>query len=83
MSGSTSAVTVALAAGEGFRGPSLTAGQWQELEHQALIYKYLVAGLLVPADLVIPIRMSLEALSASFLHHPSTCKKLLFLFLSM
>ncbi|KAM7507346.1 hypothetical protein LguiA_017799 [Lonicera macranthoides] len=71
MSGSTSAVTVALA-GEGFWGPSLTAVQWQELEHQALIYKYLVAGIPVPADLVIPIRMSLEALSASFFHNPST-----------
>ncbi|KAM7462722.1 hypothetical protein LguiA_030843 [Lonicera macranthoides] len=71
MSGSTSAVTVALA-GERFRGPLFTLEQWRELEHQALIYKYLVAGIPVPADLIIPIRMSLEALSASFFHHPST-----------
>lgn len=76
MSGSTSSV-VAVAAGGGGGGdgyrPPFTAGQWQELEHQALIYKYLVAGLPVPADLVIPIRRSLEALSATarFFHHPS------------
>ncbi|KAK2995056.1 hypothetical protein RJ640_024514 [Escallonia rubra] len=69
MSGSTSSVT---AVGEGIR-PPFTAVQWQELEHQALIYKYLVAGMPVPPDLVVPIRRSLEALSARFFHHP-TCK---------
>ncbi|KAL2521373.1 Growth-regulating factor [Forsythia ovata] len=37
-----------------------TAVQWQELEHQAMIYKYLVAGLPIPPDLVIPIRHSFE-----------------------
>ncbi|KAK3037640.1 hypothetical protein RJ639_030417 [Escallonia herrerae] len=61
MSGSASSVT---AVGEGIR-PPFTAVQWQELEHQALIYKYLVAGMPVPPDLVVPIRRSLEALSAS------------------
>ena len=35
-----------------------TISQWQELEHQALIYKYMVAGLPVPPDLVIPVSFS-------------------------
>ncbi|KAI3756205.1 hypothetical protein L1987_56022 [Smallanthus sonchifolius] len=64
MSAST---TVAVPAGgsaiSGYR-PPFTPVQWQELEHQALIYKYLVAGVPVPHDLVVPIRRSLEALSA-------------------
>ncbi|KAK6158474.1 hypothetical protein DH2020_005788 [Rehmannia glutinosa] len=54
----------------GYRAP-FTAVQWQELEHQAMIYKYLVAGLPVPPDLVMPIRRSFEAISARFFHHPS------------
>ncbi|KAJ8539635.1 hypothetical protein K7X08_013887 [Anisodus acutangulus] len=48
-----------------------TAVQWQELEHQAMIYKYLVAGIPVPMDLVVPIRRSFEHISARFYHHPS------------
>ncbi|CAL5432024.1 unnamed protein product [Camellia sinensis] len=60
MSGASSA-----AAGPGFR-PPFTAAQWQELEHQALIYKYLVAGLPVPPDLLAPIRRSFESMSARF-----------------
>lgn len=59
----------------GFR-PPFTAVQWQELEHQAMIYKYLVAGLPVPPDLVVPIRRSFDAISARFFSHPS-CKFLL------
>ena len=65
----------AAAAGSAISGyrPPFTPVQWQELEHQALIYKYLVAGVPVPYDLVVPIRRSLEALSASLFNHP-TCK---------
>jgi hypothetical protein len=33
-----------------------TASQWRELEHQALIYKYMAAGSQVPHELVIPLR---------------------------
>jgi hypothetical protein len=33
-----------------------TAAQYEELEHQALIYKYLVAGVPVPPDLLVPLR---------------------------
>ena len=51
--------------------PPFTAVQWQELEHQAMIYKYLNAGLPVPPELVVPIRRSFEALSSRFFHHPS------------
>ncbi|XP_042505280.1 growth-regulating factor 3-like [Macadamia integrifolia] len=51
--------------------PPFTASQWQELEHQALIFKYLMAGLPVPSDLVLPIRKSFESMSARFFH-PST-----------
>ncbi|EPS59351.1 hypothetical protein M569_15457, partial [Genlisea aurea] len=55
--------------GSGYRPPPFTAGQWQELEHQAMIYKYLVAGVPVPADLVLPIKRSFDAISARFFHH--------------
>ncbi|KAF6146247.1 hypothetical protein GIB67_011719 [Kingdonia uniflora] len=51
--------------------PPFTASQWQELEHQALIFKYLMAGLPVPLELVIPIKKSFENMSARFFHHPS------------
>lgn len=58
-----------------------TVSQWQELEHQALIFKYMVAGLPVPPDLVLPIQKSFESISHSFFQHP-TCKFFsLFLFL--
>jgi hypothetical protein len=33
-----------------------TASQWRELEHQALIYKYMAAGSQVPHELVLPLR---------------------------
>ncbi|TVU12158.1 hypothetical protein EJB05_45788, partial [Eragrostis curvula] len=35
-----------------------TASQWQELEHQALIYKYMATGAPVPHDLVVPLRLA-------------------------
>ncbi|VAI48375.1 unnamed protein product [Triticum turgidum subsp. durum] len=47
-----------------------TAAQYEELEHQALIYKYLVAGVSVPPDLVLPIRRGIESLAARFYHNP-------------
>ncbi|KAJ9556358.1 hypothetical protein OSB04_010972 [Centaurea solstitialis] len=71
MSGSTS---VAVGGGGDVYRPPFTAVQWQELEHQALIYKYLVAGVPVPSDLVMPIRRSFEALSATLFHHPTYLK---------
>ncbi|KAI8547078.1 hypothetical protein RHMOL_Rhmol07G0167100 [Rhododendron molle] len=69
MSGGESS-SVAEGGAGGFR-PPFTAMQWQELEHQALIYKYLVAGMAVPPDLVIPIRQSFDSISARFFHQSS------------
>ncbi|XXG81693.1 hypothetical protein AAC387_Pa09g2268 [Persea americana] len=42
-----------------------TASQWQELEHQALIFKYMVAGIPIPSDLLYPFRRGMDALSMS------------------
>ncbi|CAM8966907.1 unnamed protein product [Rhodiola kirilowii] len=38
-----------------------TASQWQELEHQALIFKYMISGVPIPPDLLYSIRRSLDA----------------------
>ncbi|KAL4595307.1 hypothetical protein ACB092_12G082700 [Castanea dentata] len=51
----------------GARGP-FTPSQWMELEHQALIYKYLTANMPVPSNLLIPIRKALD--SAGFTSFP-------------
>eukprot|EP01018_Ginkgo_biloba_P016919 Gb_20443 [translate_table: standard] len=50
--------------------PPFSPSQWQELEHQALIFKYMVAGVPVPPDLLIPIRKSVISLAAGS-HHPN------------
>ncbi|MQM04320.1 hypothetical protein Taro_037118 [Colocasia esculenta] len=71
--------TTAAAAAAGCR-PPFTASQWQELEHQALIFKYLMAGIPVPPDLLLPIRKSLESMAARFYHHPTSILDLLFFF---
>ncbi|GJM96483.1 hypothetical protein PR202_ga13322 [Eleusine coracana subsp. coracana] len=42
------------------RGP-FTPSQWIELEHQALIYRYLAANSPIPHNLLIPIRRSLAS----------------------
>ncbi|XP_027332451.1 growth-regulating factor 1-like [Abrus precatorius] len=47
----------------GAKGP-FTPSQWMELEHQALIYKYITANVPVPSHLLIPIRKALD--SAAF-----------------
>ncbi|KQK00900.1 growth-regulating factor 4 [Brachypodium distachyon] len=53
------------------RGPlPFTSAQYEELQHQALIYKYLVAGVPVPPDLVLPIRRGIDSLAARFYHNP-------------
>ncbi|KAJ0013795.1 hypothetical protein Pint_20971 [Pistacia integerrima] len=54
----------------GMRSP-FTVSQWQELEHQALIFKYMMAGLPVPPDLVLPIQKSFDSISSRFFHHPT------------
>ncbi|XVE86962.1 hypothetical protein DITRI_Ditri18aG0077700 [Diplodiscus trichospermus] len=42
----------------GVRGP-FTPSQWIELEHQALIYKYITSNVPVPSNLLIPLKKSL------------------------
>ncbi|XAR48441.1 hypothetical protein NMG60_11031263 [Bertholletia excelsa] len=46
------------------RGP-FTPSQWMELEHQALIYKYLTANVPVPINLLLPIRKALDSAGLS------------------
>ncbi|CAI8606203.1 unnamed protein product [Vicia faba] len=48
----------------GVRGP-FTPSQWMELEHQALIYKYITANVAVPHHLLIPIRKALDSAGLS------------------
>ncbi|KAJ6871992.1 GRF1/2d [Populus alba x Populus x berolinensis] len=38
-----------------------TQSQWMELEHQALIYKYIAANVPIPSNLLIPIRKALDS----------------------
>ncbi|OEL37193.1 Growth-regulating factor 2 [Dichanthelium oligosanthes] len=47
-----------------------TASQWQELEHQALIYKYMASGSPVPHDLVLPLRLATGVDTAPSLAFP-------------
>lgn len=44
----------------GMKGP-FTPSQWMELEHQALIYKYITANVPIPPQLLNPIRKALES----------------------
>lgn len=44
----------------GVKGP-FTPSQWMELEHQALIYKYITANYPVPSNLLNPIKKALES----------------------
>ncbi|KAL3754114.1 hypothetical protein ACJRO7_001374 [Eucalyptus globulus] len=50
-------------------GSYFSWAQWQELELQALIYRYMLAGATVPAELLQPIKKSLLQ-APYFLHHP-------------
>ncbi|KAJ0972689.1 hypothetical protein J5N97_020648 [Dioscorea zingiberensis] len=43
--------------------------QWQELELQALIYKYMLAGAPVPSELILPIKKSLLAAQPYYYQH--------------
>ncbi|CAN8259421.1 unnamed protein product [Cochlearia groenlandica] len=52
--------------------PPFTQTQWQELEHQALVYKYMVSGVPVPPELIFSIRRSLDSsLVSRLLPHQS------------
>ncbi|CAA3019761.1 growth-regulating factor 1-like [Olea europaea subsp. europaea] len=47
-----------------FRGP-FTPAQWMELEHQALIYKHMLANVPVPYNLIMPLLRSLYPYATS------------------
>ncbi|KAD4584713.1 hypothetical protein E3N88_22314 [Mikania micrantha] len=51
-------------------GGAFTSSQWMELEHQALIYKYMIVNAPVPLNLLIPIRRAVE--STEFSSFPAT-----------
>ncbi|XVE76013.1 hypothetical protein DITRI_Ditri12bG0138600 [Diplodiscus trichospermus] len=51
-------------------GSYFSLAQWQELELQALIYRYMLAGAAVPPELLQPIKKSLLQSPTHFLHHP-------------
>ncbi|KAK3220342.1 hypothetical protein Dsin_014312 [Dipteronia sinensis] len=38
-----------------------TSSQWQELEHQALIFKYMVSGVAIPPELIYSVKRSLDS----------------------
>ncbi|XP_076949485.1 growth-regulating factor 7-like [Bidens hawaiensis] len=46
-------------------GAQFTPSQWMELEHQALIYKYITANASVPSNLLIPIKNALQTAAYS------------------
>ncbi|KAL6996264.1 hypothetical protein U1Q18_006400 [Sarracenia purpurea var. burkii] len=48
-----------------------TSIQWQELEQQALIFKYMIAGVPIPPDLISTVKRSLESsiVSSRFFPH--------------
>lgn len=48
-------------------GP-FTPSQWMELEHQALIYKHIVANVPIPSNLLIPLTKSLNPYAFSGLY---------------
>ncbi|XP_031262222.1 growth-regulating factor 5-like [Pistacia vera] len=47
-----------------------TQTQWQELEHQALIFKYMVSGVPIPHELIYSVKRSLDSSMASRLFPP-------------
>lgn len=52
------------------RSSPFSATQWQELEHQALIFKYMVSGVPIPAELIHSVKRSLDSSLASRLFPP-------------
>ena len=48
-----------------------TPNQWQELEQQALVFKYMVTGTPIPPDLIYSIKRSLDtSISSRIFPHP-------------
>ncbi|KAL3618906.1 hypothetical protein CASFOL_037134 [Castilleja foliolosa] len=63
----------------GIRGPSarlkgpFTPSQWMELEHQALIYKHIMANVPVPSNLLVPLKRSLYSYGSSGPYASNLC----------
>ncbi|KAI4987278.1 hypothetical protein ZWY2020_020078 [Hordeum vulgare] len=55
--------------------PSESTKNYEELEEWMLIYKYLVAGVPVPPDVLLPIRRDFEFLASRFYHHHASTRK--------
>uniref|UniRef100_A0A0A0LN73 Growth-regulating factor n=1 Tax=Cucumis sativus TaxID=3659 RepID=A0A0A0LN73_CUCSA len=55
----------------GMNRSPFTVLQWQELELQALIFKFMMAGQPVPPELVLLIQKSFESISHRFFHQPT------------
>lgn len=55
------------------RGP-FTPSQWMELEHQALIYKHIMANVPVPSNLLIPLKRSLYSYGSPGSYASNLCK---------
>lgn len=51
-------------------GSFFSLTQWQELELQALIFRYMLAGAAVPPELLQPIKRSLLHSPPYYFHHP-------------
>ncbi|KAK8681671.1 hypothetical protein V6N13_054073 [Hibiscus sabdariffa] len=47
--------------GANMNGGPFTPSQWMELEHQALIYKYITTNVPIPSNLLIPITKALDS----------------------
>ncbi|GER31007.1 growth-regulating factor 1 [Striga asiatica] len=52
------------------KGP-FTPSQWMELEHQALIYKHIVANVPVPSNLLVPLKRSLYSYTLPATYAPN------------
>ncbi|KAK9055587.1 hypothetical protein SSX86_026671 [Deinandra increscens subsp. villosa] len=48
-----------------------TSTQWQELKHQALVYKYMISGMPIPPHLLFSIKTSLDSSTKLILHRHS------------
>lgn len=59
-----------------------TAAQWQELELQTMIYKYMMASVPVPPELLIPISRSLPDITASHSNRNLLLSNFIFLVLN-
>lgn len=56
-------------------GFPFTCAQWKELERQAMVYKYMMASVPVPPDLLLPIQTDTYTAAPNF---HTQCKQIFF-----